>query len=754
MGLERLKSAFSDIIHTSEIEGRHSEKSPTTNTPFLPGSILEATTYAWNSILDEPTDPAGGIEPVDSPLLADLFNNPNTTTTLNDPSSDIRFQVGLGFPSPNTKLVMSMEGVEASIAYFQTGTGDMMLAASGAITKLGGATDALAKIGIDTPALDFGVQVQNPFSEGTLLGDLSKPDPVPLFLTYPMQLEEMFNPTNENLTNEFADTGNPDSTRGIVFQVLGTRNQSGSWPPDFSFQDKVENIKTVEYINPVTGFTPGNIKFKDDYFKDIGQSLGGLADALGPGEGIGDFLGGVGGAFSGVVGGGIKFFTENDFIQGIGKGIGGIFDGMGGFGNELPKPKFPKIDFGKVGDFFSGAGKAVGNFASGVGSAVGNFASGVSDTVGNIADTVKDVGGPIAQAAKELASNLNPIAELTLPKIDLQNPRTVSVTEYGGQAIFRENKPRSLTRNIPLRALSPAENTTPTDRGYAENDVSTPFSQLGKTRYAGVGELGKLRAPTSFYPNASMDETGGGDKMTLAPIKKGTLSVYDEGKVNMVDSADNGMPFFFKDLRDNSYIIFRGYVSGISDTMSPSWNEVSYVGRSESSWIYSGAERSISFTLDIAAQTALELDSIYHKLNKLAGLVYPEYMADEFIQTGTDLDLQPIFKARMKAPLARMRLGDLFGNPNDSQTKDGILGFLKSLSIEWPDESPWEFRYGQRVPKIINISMEWHVIHERVPDKSYPKFFGYNPSREDIKNKKQQLPNTTDLSAQDTAIGG
>ena len=76
MGLERLKSAFSDIIHTSEIEGRHG-KSPTTNTPFLPGSILEATTYAWNSILDEPIDPAGGIEPFDAPLLADVFNNPN-----------------------------------------------------------------------------------------------------------------------------------------------------------------------------------------------------------------------------------------------------------------------------------------------------------------------------------------------------------------------------------------------------------------------------------------------------------------------------------------------------------------------------------------------------------------------------------------------------------------------------------------------------------------------------------------------------
>ena len=41
-------------------------------------------------------------------------------------------------------------------------------------------------------------------------------------------------------------------------------------------------------------------------------------------------------------------------------------------------------------------------------------------------------------AVKDLASNLNPLDELKLPQIELQNPRQVSVTDYGGQAIFRE----------------------------------------------------------------------------------------------------------------------------------------------------------------------------------------------------------------------------------------------------------------------------------------------------------------------------
>ncbi len=566
MALENLKSAFSNLIETSDVEGRHLE-SPTTKELFTPSSIEEATQYAYNSVLGEPINEDGGITPVNFPLMADLFNNPETTTTLNDISSDIRFQVGLGFPSPNTKLVLSREGVEASIAYFQTGTGEMMLAASGAITKLGNASEKLAKVGIDLPTFDFGVQVKNPFSEGTFLGDLSKPDPVPVFLTYPNQVEEMFNPNGGNLTDDFANTGDKDSTRGIVFQVLGDKNKEGM-TPDFGFQDKVQNEKTVDYINPVAGFTPGNIQFKDNYFKDIGQSLGSLGDALGPGEGIGDLfgaaalggalgsLGGFGGLGAGTFAG-LKFISENDKIRDAFSNLGGVFENIGGFGKSIPMPKFPKldIDFGKIGNFFGG-GSGLGGFnLDGIKSGVSSFVSNAGDKLNQLSDTIKDVGGPIANAAKDLASNLNPLDEFTLPQIDLKNPRQVSVTEYGGQAIFKQNTPRALSRNIPIRTTRPQETA---DRAYVENDVSTPYSKLGEIRYAGIGEIGKLKAPKSYYPNASMDEKAGGDKFTIADIKGPTLSEYDDGKPGFVDSEDNGMPFFFKDLRDNTYIIFRG----------------------------------------------------------------------------------------------------------------------------------------------------------------------------------------------------
>jgi len=244
-----------------------------------------------------------------------------------------------------------------------------------------------------------------------------------------------------------------------------------------------------------------------------------------------------------------------------------------------------------------------------------------------------------------------------------------------------------------------------------------------------------------------MDEKGSGDKFTLADIKGPTLAEYDDGKPDWVESEDNGMPFFFKDLRNNTFIIFRGYLSGISDNVSPSWSEQSYIGRSEKNWVYTGTDRSISFTFNLAAQTAQELDSIYYKVNKLTGFVYPEYMPDQFFITRGGNT--PTFKTRMKPPLGRMRLGDLFGNPT-GKTRDGVLGFLKSLSYEFPDESPWETRKGQRVPKFINVQGEWQVIHEQVPDMTYPEFYGYNPNRDEA----NELANQSGQSALETALGG
>ena len=61
-----------------------------------------------------------------------------------------------------------------------------------------------------------------------------------------------------------------------------------------------------------------------------------------------------------------------------------------------------------------------------------------------------------------------------------------------------------------------------------------------------------------------------------------TKNINTLANVNQYDteSEKDGMPLYFKDLRDNSYIMFRAYLDGINETVSPSWSSTNYLGRS------------------------------------------------------------------------------------------------------------------------------------------------------------------------------
>jgi len=215
-----------------------------------------------------------------------------------------------------------------------------------------------------------------------------------------------------------------------------------------------------------------------------------------------------------------------------------------------------------------------------------------------------------------------------------------------------------------------------------------------------------------------MDSTAEGDRMTLAPMLKGTsltnAGYNKSGNTNFVESEKNGAPFYIKDLRDSTYIILRGYIEGLTETISPTWTSENFIGRSEPVYAYEGAERAVAFNLKIVAQTAAELTSIYDKLRKLTSLCYPQYKQDMHMldkgasdEAGNNVT---VGKMRMKPPLLSFRMGELFGNNYKNQ-----LGFMNSLTYTVPDSAPWEFRSGQRVPKYIEASIDLKVLHTTPP---------------------------------------
>ena len=84
-------------------------------------------------------------------------------------------------------------------------------------------------------------------------------------------------------------------------------------------------------------------------------------------------------------------------------------------------------------------------------------------------------------------------------------------------------------------------------------------------------------------------------------------------------------------------------------------------------------------------------------------------------------------------------MGELFGNKafieGEKGTREDVLGFFESLSNTVPDESPREFRRGQRVPKIITSAVTFKVIHDSPPDIK-TMFYGYlsTNTNEDLKS--------------------
>jgi hypothetical protein len=106
-------------------------------------------------------------------------------------------------------------------------------------------------------------------------------------------------------------------------------------------------------------------------------------------------------------------------------------------------------------------------------------------------------------------------------------------------------------------------------------------------------------------------------------------------------------------------------------------------------------------------------------MNKLTSLCYPEYAKDEFLSKKLKNA-----KMRMKPPLTKLRLGELYGNKNSE-----LLGFIDSINYTIPDEATYETEQNKRVPKMIQVSISYTVIHSKVPemgtiDEPY-KFYGY-----------------------------
>ena len=149
----------------------------------------------------------------------------------------------------------------------------------------------------------------------------------------------------------------------------------------------------------------------------------------------------------------------------------------------------------------------------------------------------------------------------------------------------------------------------------------------------------------------------------------------------------------------SAWMVFRAYLKDITDSPNPTWNTVNYVGRGEPFYIYKGFERSLSFTLQVAAMSEEELKPMWQKLNYLYSNTMPDYSNNV-----------------MRAPYMRLTLGDyMFRQP----------GIIKNLTYTIGNDSPWEIALDEpevgsslyELPHVMTIQMTYAPIHDFLPRK-------------------------------------
>jgi hypothetical protein len=120
------------------------------------------------------------------------------------------------------------------------------------------------------------------------------------------------------------------------------------------------------------------------------------------------------------------------------------------------------------------------------------------------------------------------------------------------------------------------------------------------------------------------------------------------------------------------------------------------MGRADKAYIYTGFERSISFTFTVAATSREELKPMWRKINYLSTYTMPDYS-----------------NGRLVGPFMRITIGNLFQN---------TPVFIESLNISIPDDATWETNLDgdpnmKQLPTMVEISVTLKYLGDYRPKK-------------------------------------
>ena len=197
--------------------------------------------------------------------------------------------------------------------------------------------------------------------------------------------------------------------------------------------------------------------------------------------------------------------------------------------------------------------------------------------------------------------------------------------------------------------------------------------------------------------------------MDSLEVKRGMRNGSDElNRIVQYESADGSKPtgrdenlptlksldlveLKFWSVAKQAAVNFRATLTGITETISPTWDTQKFVGKPFNFYTYSNIERSVNFAFKIYALNADELKACWQKINFLTNLTYPQGYAGNIA---------------VVPPFIRFTLGSMYANKE---------AFISDLSYEIPDDViPAKLSLiGYQVPEVAGRYLT--ILHPPTP---------------------------------------
>ena len=184
------------------------------------------------------------------------------------------------------------------------------------------------------------------------------------------------------------------------------------------------------------------------------------------------------------------------------------------------------------------------------------------------------------------------------------------------------------------------------------------------------------------------------------------LTRNDAGIMSVIFRAIN--PFDASSSTNEKSWAFNAYMNGYKDDFNATWNDVNYVGRSESFYIYSKFKRNISFSLKIPCFNKIELYQKHRELGQLASVTAGSYK-DDLLLGGV---------------LLKINLGNYLV---------GEYALLNSIGYSIPDDASWDIADDALLSMYLDVSFNLTIVHKDLPRYQQAEgtsgFFGHLPDQ-------------------------